>query len=62
VDGGTVPWGTDQAIKRIGKVPDVIYHFGDWGKEPMITLLGKTSVDVASIAVKIAKELLKRES
>jgi len=62
VNGGTIPWGTDQAIKRIGKVPDIIYHFGDWGKEPMITLLGKTSVDVASIAVKIARELLKRES
>jgi predicted fused transcriptional regulator/phosphomethylpyrimidine kinase len=51
----SVSWGTDQAIKKVGKVPDVIYHKGDWGKEPMITLLGKNAVEVAKMAVKLAK-------
>jgi hydroxymethylpyrimidine/phosphomethylpyrimidine kinase len=41
VEGRTVEWGVDQAIKRLGRVPDVIYHLGDVGKEPMIVLLAK---------------------
>jgi hydroxymethylpyrimidine/phosphomethylpyrimidine kinase len=53
-EGMSVSWGTDQAIKKVGKVPDVIYHKGDWGKEPMITLLGKNSVEVAKMAIKLA--------
>lgn len=56
-EGMTTTWGAEQAVKRIGAVPDVIYHFGDWGKEPMITLLGRTAVDVAEMAVEIAKTL-----
>ena len=52
-------WGAEQAIRRIGGVPQVIYHTGDWGKEPMIILLGKNSVEVADMAVKIAIEFLK---
>jgi hydroxymethylpyrimidine/phosphomethylpyrimidine kinase len=56
IEGMTITWGTEQALRRIGKVPDVIYHTGDWGKEPLITLLGKTAVDVANIAVKVAKQ------
>ena len=56
IEGMTTAWGAEQAIKKVGKVPDVIYHLGDWGKEPLITLLGKTAVDVANTAVKVAKE------
>jgi predicted fused transcriptional regulator/phosphomethylpyrimidine kinase len=61
VEGMTTSWGAEQAIKEIGRVPQVIYHIGDWGKEPMVILLGETSVEVASIAVKVAREL-KKES
>lgn len=56
-EGMTTVWGAEQAVKRIGKVPDAIYHLGDWGKEAMITLLGKSAVEVANTAVKIAIEL-----
>lgn len=55
VEGGTIPWGVEAAIKRIGKVPDVIYHKGAWGKEPSISLIGADAVDVAKMAVCIAK-------
>ena len=57
VEGMTTRWGAEEAIKRVGRVPDVIYHKGDWGKEPMITLLGKDALQVAGISVKIAREV-----
>ncbi len=46
IEGATIPWGIEKAIKRIKKVPDVIYHKGDIGKEPMILIFGKNPKDV----------------
>jgi hydroxymethylpyrimidine/phosphomethylpyrimidine kinase len=57
MEGMTTIWGAEQAVRRAGKAPDVIYHLGDWGKEPVITLLGRTAVDVAERAVKVARRL-----
>ena len=62
VEGGTIPWGVETAIKRIGDIPDIIYHQGAWGKEPSITLIGTSAVDVAKTAVCIAKLLDTEES
>ena len=42
----TMEWGTKQAIKDIGFVPDIIYDEGGMGKEPMIRLLGENPKDV----------------
>lgn len=61
VEGASIPWGIEEAIKSIGgKVPDAIYHRGDWGKEPMINIFGETAVDVAMKIIAIAKKLKKR--
>jgi hydroxymethylpyrimidine kinase/phosphomethylpyrimidine kinase len=60
VDGMTVPWGVKQAVKRIGKVPDVIYHRGDVGKEPMIVILGQQAYDLAKHTAQLAKEIRKK--
>ncbi|MFP3951513.1 MAG: bifunctional hydroxymethylpyrimidine kinase/phosphomethylpyrimidine kinase [Candidatus Bathyarchaeia archaeon] len=60
VEGRTTSWGAREAIKRIGGVPDAIYHFGDWGKEPMITILGRTAEEVASRAIDVAESYMKR--
>lgn len=57
IEGMSVPWGVEQAIKNIGKVPNVIYHEGDWGKEPMIVLLGEDAINVAKLVIKIARNL-----
>ena len=57
-EGGTIPWGTEQAIRNVGKVPDVIYHLGDFGKEPMAVILSKSAYQVARTALEIA-EILK---
>jgi len=54
-EGGTIPWGVDEAVKKIGDVPDVIYHTGAWGKEPIICLLAPDAVEAARTATCIAK-------
>lgn len=45
-EGMSVKWGIQQAVAKTGAVPDVIYHIGDWGKEPMIILFGNKPMDV----------------
>ncbi len=52
-EGHTVQWGMRKAIERIGRVPDVIYHEGDWGKEPMIVLLGRDLQEVLGRVLKL---------
>lgn len=54
-EGMTTVWGTEEAIKKAGRVPDVIYHEGDYGKEPMIIILGRDAVEVARKVVKLSE-------
>ncbi|MGH2639300.1 MAG: thiamine-phosphate synthase family protein, partial [Rhabdochlamydiaceae bacterium] len=54
-EGATTFWGAEQAILKSKRFPDVIYHLGDFGKEPMVVLLGNDAVSVAETALKIAK-------
>ncbi|MFQ5761943.1 MAG: PfkB family carbohydrate kinase, partial [Candidatus Bathyarchaeia archaeon] len=56
-EGRTTHWGAEEAVKAAGRVPDVIYHRGDWGKEPMITVLGRSPQQVVGTVIKIAGEL-----
>ena len=49
VEGMTISWGTRVAIEKTGFVPDVIYHKGDYGKEPMIVILGRDINDLINI-------------
>lgn len=62
VEGATIPWGVEQAVTRVKRVPDVIYHKGDWGKEPMINVFGFTAVDVAEKILKLAKAYKERKA
>ncbi len=55
VEGGTIPWGVEIAIENAGTIPDVIYHEGAWGKEPMICLVGSDAVEVAEMGICIAR-------
>jgi thiamine-phosphate diphosphorylase len=55
VEGGTIPWGVETAIENAGSIPDVIYHKGAWGKEPMICLVGSDAVEVAEMGICIAR-------
>ncbi len=56
-EGMTIPWGVKEAYKRLGRPPDVIYHRGDVGKEPMIVLLGRDARELARIVVEVAEEV-----
>lgn len=60
VEGMTIPWGMKEAIKRVGKAPDAIYHRGDVGKEPMIVLFGEHAYDLAKLAVQISKKMKRK--
>ena len=53
----TMDWGVTHAIQKYGSVPDIISDVGGIGKEPMIRVLGSGALDVAKIAVTIAKHL-----
>jgi hydroxymethylpyrimidine/phosphomethylpyrimidine kinase len=53
----TMVWGTEQAIKKVGKVPDVIFDRGASGKEAMVRLLGRSPMEVAGIALRIARNI-----
>ena len=41
-------------------MPDVIYHMGDFGKEPMIIVFGKTPNDVLEKRIAITPEIAKK--
>lgn len=49
----SISWGINYAIKNSTHPPDVVYHKGDWGKEPMILVFGKNPQDVVSKITKI---------
>lgn len=50
--GSSVEWGINNAIKNSKLPPDVIFHKGDFGKEPMIIIFGDTP---KSILKKLSK-------
>ncbi len=57
LEGMTTRWGAGEAVKRAGETPDVIYHLGDWGKEPMVVLVGETATQVAGWALRVMERL-----
>ena len=52
-EGGTVPWGIRNAIRDSVKAPDVIFHTGDMGNEPMSIIFGNDPKDVLGKLVRI---------
>ena len=43
-ENSSISWGIASCLKS--KIPDIIYHQGDLGKEPMIIVFGKTPTEV----------------
>jgi len=56
IKGSTIAWGITNAIKNSKKTPDVIFHKGDFGKEPMIILFGESPEIVIKKIQKLFKE------
>jgi hydroxymethylpyrimidine kinase/phosphomethylpyrimidine kinase len=59
VEGMSIRWGVREAFNQAGKVTDIVYHMGDFGKEPMITIFGEDAVNVVK---KLLRILNKEES
>lgn len=54
-EGATIPWGIRRAAERAGgRITDVIYDYGEHGKEALTKVFGRTPVEVAEKIVKIA--------
>ena len=51
--GSTMKWGIKEAIKNSTKAPDVIFHKGDWGKEPMIIIFAENPENIIKKIKKI---------
>ena len=52
-ENSSITWGIKNALKNTKSPPDVIYHKGDFGKEPMIIIFGKDPDDVVNKISKI---------
>ena len=50
-ENSSISWGISSSLNA--KSPDIIYHKGDLGKEPMILIFGKNPDDVVKKASKI---------
>ena len=50
-ENSSISWGISSSLNA--KSPDIIYHKGDIGKEPMILIFGKNPADVVKKASKI---------
>jgi hydroxymethylpyrimidine/phosphomethylpyrimidine kinase len=46
-EGSSVAWGVLAALSKNPRA-DVIYHTGDVGKEPMITLFGRNPAEIVA--------------
>lgn len=53
-EGSTIAWGTKEALRQ-NPLAEAIYHTGDVGKEPMVTIFGR---DPADVLAKVEKLLL----
>ncbi len=56
-EGGTLAWGVASVLKEGESPPDLICDKGDWGKEPMIRILGPTPMAVAEKALALKNAL-----
>ena len=53
--GSSIKWGTEFAIKNLETAPDVIFHSGDYGKEPMIMIFDENPTKLMKKIRKITK-------
>lgn len=53
----TMEWGTTQALKKLKRIPNIIYDKGGWGKEPMIRILGENPKEVVKTLSQVTKNI-----
>jgi hydroxymethylpyrimidine/phosphomethylpyrimidine kinase len=57
-EGGTLAWGVASVLKSGEPPPDLIYDRGEWGKEPMIRVLGNDPMQVVEKVLALNQALL----
>jgi hydroxymethylpyrimidine/phosphomethylpyrimidine kinase len=60
-EGGSIPWGIRRALERSGGPVDVIYDYGDFGKEPGAFVFGRSAEEVAQKVIAIARKVAELE-
>jgi hydroxymethylpyrimidine/phosphomethylpyrimidine kinase len=55
-EGSSVAWGILAALSK-NSLAEVIYHRGDVGKEPMITLFGRSPAEIVERIKRILKKI-----
>ena len=53
IKGSSIEWGMNNAIKNLKLPPDIIFHKGDFGKEPMIIIFGRKPKNILKKLSKI---------
>ncbi|NPB00621.1 MAG: bifunctional hydroxymethylpyrimidine kinase/phosphomethylpyrimidine kinase [Crenarchaeota archaeon] len=61
IEGLSIPWGIERALKNVKEPPDIVYDKGAWGKEPQIRVFGKDPIDVVYKVIRIGIEYLRRK-
>lgn len=59
-DGASMPWKVKQLVEAYGRIPRLSYEGEGWGKEPLCFAMGKDAVEVAGIAIEIARRYKER--
>jgi hydroxymethylpyrimidine/phosphomethylpyrimidine kinase len=56
-EGSTLSWGVNQVLEKAATPPDLIVDRGDFGKEPMIRVLGKSPEEVGEKIARIGRKI-----
>lgn len=59
VEGKSLSWGVEEALKTAGTPLDLVYDVGDVGKEPMIRVLGEDPFKVVEKVLRLLNMLTK---
>ena len=55
-----MPWKIKQLETNYGGIPKLFYEGEGWGKEPLFVAIGSDAVEVAGIAIEIARRYQQR--
>ena len=58
-DGASMPWKVNKLFTKYGAIPRLFYEGAGWGKEPLFLALGRDAVEVANMAIDIARRYSK---
>jgi len=59
-DRDSMPWKVKQLVTIYGGIPRLFYEGDGWGKEPLFVALGSDAVEVAGMAIDVARRYQQR--